>query len=163
MLALGSLILIAGMSVVIFLCWAWLPSATIAKLFRMCSSRNRDADLLPMRAGGFVPPPQVLRRDPHAFNPEVRHHEFLKVDPRRMFPNREARDAYEATFGLERKKGGDGFERQATTGARQPSRPREQRKHMQQSTDPGRQSGVQRPAATLSQGRDREREKERGG
>ncbi|KAG6357089.1 hypothetical protein INS49_014966 [Diaporthe citri] len=112
MISLGPFILIAGISIVILLCWAWLPFAIIAKLCGLGAHRKKDAGLLPVRAAagevryraeGFVPPPQALQSDPHAFDPEVRHHNYLKVDPRRAeqnFQNRGARDAYEAAFGL---------------------------------------------------------------
>lgn len=118
MISLGPFILIAGISIVILLYWVWLPFAAIAKLCGLGAHRKKNTGLLPVRAAagevryraeGFFPPPQVLQNDPHAFDPEVRHHNYLKVDPRRAeqrFQNREARDAYEDTFGLDRRRSG---------------------------------------------------------
>ncbi|KAL2279856.1 hypothetical protein FJTKL_13206 [Diaporthe vaccinii] len=118
MISLGPFILIAGISIVILLCWVWLPFAVIAKLCGLGAHRKKNTGLLPVRAAagevryraeGFVLPPQVLQNDPHAFDPEVRHHNYLKVDPRRAeqrFQNREARGAYEDTFGLDRRRSG---------------------------------------------------------
>lgn len=115
---MGNIILIAGVSIVFLLCWVWVPFALVAKLLGLGEHRKRG-DLLPVRAAagevryraeGFMPPPQALRDDPRAFDPEARHHEFLKTDPRlaeQHFKSRESRDAYEATFGLGRtRKGG---------------------------------------------------------
>lgn len=160
MISLGPFILIAGISIVILLCWAWLPFAAIAKLCGLGDHRKKDAGLLPVRAAagevryraqGFVPPPQVLRNDPRAFDPEVRHHNYLKVDPRRAeqnFQNREARDAYEATFGLDRRRSG---------GRRLRSRERRGEKAAVVAGTAGRniEGDVQKPAATLSRNRER--------
>lgn len=135
----------------ILLCWAWLPCFLIAKPCRLGNHRKKG-DLLPVRAtagevryraGGFVPPQQVLRRDPQAFDPEARHHEYLKVDPRlaeQHFQNREARDAYEATFGLGR--------RRQRTG--------ERRKKSAASATQEVNSGVQKSATTVSRGGEKE-------
>ncbi|KAJ0116158.1 hypothetical protein J7T55_005104 [Diaporthe amygdali] len=163
MISLGPFILIAGISVVILLCWAWLPLFAIAKLFRLGSHRNRDTALLPVRAAandvryraeGFVPPSRVLRRDPLAFNPEVRHHNYLKADPRTMrFQNREAKDAYDATFRLARRKSGDAFERQGVYGSRPRPRSREPRRQATDSANPGDEIGIQRPESTHSRDR----------
>lgn len=139
MLSIGNIILIAGVSIVFLLCWAWVPFALVAKLLGLGAHRKKG-DLLPVRAAagevryraeGFVPPPQALQNDPRAFDPEARHHEFLKTDPRlaeQHFKSREARDAYEATFGLGRT-----------------------RKHkLTVSASRQKDGGVQKPAATLS-------------
>lgn len=150
MIAIGPFILIAGIIVVILLCWAWLPFALIAKLCGLGEHRKQGG-LLPVRATagefryraeGFVPPQQVLRHDPHAFDPEVRRHDFLKADPRlaeQHFQNREARDAYEATFGLGR----------ARSSNRRP-RTDERRKKSAHTAARELDSDIQKPAATLS-------------
>lgn len=162
MIAIGPFILIAGIIVVILLCWAWLPFALIAKLCGLGEHRKQGG-LLPVRAAagevryraeGFIPPSQVLHRDPHAFDPEVRHHDFLKVDLRlaeQHFQNREARDAYEATFGLGR----------ARSSSRRP-RTGEQRNKSAQTAARGLDSGIQKPAATLSR-KDKEEPWEKSG
>lgn len=78
MISLGPFIVIAGISIVILVCWAWLPFAAIAKLLGLGAHRKKDTGLLPVRAAagearyrteGFVPPPQVLQKDPRAFDP----------------------------------------------------------------------------------------------
>lgn len=160
MISLGPFILIAGISIVILLCWAWLPFAILAKLCGLGAHRRKDAGLLPVRAAagevryraeGFVPPPQVLQSDPYAFDPEARHHNYLKVDPRRAeqhFQNREARDAYEATFGLDRRGSG---------GRRLRSRERRGKRSAGAAGTAGQdiEGGVQKPAATLSRNQER--------
>lgn len=149
MISFGPFILIAGISIVILLCWAWAPFAILAKLFRLGGHRKKDTGLLPLRAAagevryraeGFVPPPQALCRDPRAFDPQARNHSYLKADPRKLgqrFRNREAEDAYEATFALGR------------------ASSRQQRRKAAGSPGVDEGDGVQRPAATLD--RDRER------
>lgn len=151
MISLGPFILIAGISIVILLCWAWLPFAVIAKLCRQGEHRKKDTALLPVRATagevryrseGFVPPPQALQHDPHVFDSEVRHHEYLKVDPRKakqQFQNRDARDAYEATVGLDRRR---------SSGPEKHSR--EGRRKAAGLVGQEMEGGVQKPAATLS-------------
>ncbi|KAK7706332.1 hypothetical protein SLS64_007672 [Diaporthe eres] len=154
MISLGPFILIAGISIVILLCWVWLPFAVIAKICGLGAHRKKNTGLLPVRAAagevryraeGFVPPPQALQNDPLAFDPEVRHHNYLKVDPRRAdqnFQSREARDAYEATFGLDRRSGG---------GHRIRSRERRGKRSAGAAGKAGQniEGDVQKPAATL--------------
>lgn len=149
MISLGPFILIAGISIVILLCWAWVPFAILAKLFRLGGHRKKDTGLLPLRATagevryraeGFVPPPQALRRDPRAFDPQARHHSYPKADPRKpeqRFRNREAKDAYEATFTLGR------------------ARSREQRRKATGSPGLDAGDGIQKPAATFDRSRER--------
>ncbi|KAG8159288.1 hypothetical protein KVR01_010949 [Diaporthe batatas] len=146
MLSTGNIILIAGLSIVFLLCWAWVPFALVAKLLGLGGHRKKlEGDLLPVRATagevryraeGFVPPSQALQDDPQAFDPEARHHEFLKTDPRlaeQHFKTRETRDAYEATFGLGRTKS-----MSAASATQQID------------------GGVQKPAATLSRNQGKE-------
>lgn len=160
MLSIGAFILIVGISILIILCWAWLPFAIIAKLCGLGGHRNKDTALLPVRAAagevcyraeGFVPPPEALQNDPHAFDPEVRHHTYLKVDPRRgqqHFQNREARDAYEATFGLDRSRSGGGRTR---------SRERRGKRSAGSVGTVGEdvEDGVQKPAPALNRNQER--------
>ncbi|KAL1858267.1 hypothetical protein Daus18300_010013 [Diaporthe australafricana] len=177
MMSLGPFILLAGVIIVVCICWAWLPFSLMAKFVRLFKRSDRDPTLLPVRAAagevryrheGFVPPPQVLRSNPHAFDPEVRHHNYLRADPRKAgrtninFQSREAQDASEAALGLGiRRNSGDGFERQSVSGASgSRSRSGEQQRRRTQLADRGSESGVQRPALTLRQDRRREREQE---
>lgn len=153
MISLGPFILIAGISIVILLCWAWLPFATLAKLLGLGGHRKKDTGLLPVRAAagearyrtrGFVPPPQALRNNPRAFDPEVRHHEYLKVEnPLRAGEQFQDRGG-EATFGPDSRSGG------------RPPRSGEQRQK-RSAGSAGREmdGGVQKPAATF--GRNQER------
>jgi hypothetical protein len=150
MWSIGNYILVAGIAIVIVLCWAWLPCFLMVQPFRRVGNR-KQGDILPIRATegevryraeGFVPPPEALSRNPQAFDPEARHHEYLKVDPRlaeQLFQTREARDEYEATFGLGRAKN-DG-------GRRPPGR--ESRKKSAASATQGANSGVQEPAPAV--------------
>lgn len=160
MISLGPFILIAGISIVILLCWAWLPFAIIAKLCGLGAHRKKNTGLLPVRAAagevryraqGFVPPPQVLQSDPHAFDLEVRYHNYLKVDPRRaeqLFQNREARESYEATFGLDGRRSG---------GRRLRSRERKGKRSAGAAGTAGQniEGDVQKPAATLIRNQER--------
>lgn len=152
MISLGPFILIGGISIVILLCWAWLPFAVIAKLCRLGSHRKQDQGLLPVRAAagevrydaeGFVPPPPALHRDPRALNPEVRHHNYPKVDPRKGEHHFQDR---EATLGLDRKTGGGRYPRS-----------REERTKPAGLAGQEVESDVQEPAAALDRDRGRER------